>query len=42
MVFFNISDGKMFHGDMPVKGQQLVEEFINYYRDRLSCMWRKT
>lgn len=38
---FNISDGKMFNGDMPVKGQKLVEEFINHYRDRLLQMWEK-
>lgn len=36
---FSINDGKMFNGDMPAKGQKLVEEFINYHKDRLLQMW---
>lgn len=38
---FNIHDGKMFNGDMPIREQKLVEKFINYYRDRLLQMWEK-
>lgn len=29
----------MFEGDIPAKGQKLVKEFIEYYRDRLITMW---
>jgi hypothetical protein len=36
---FALSDGEMFEGDMPAKGQQLVKEFIEHYRDRLMIMW---
>ena len=38
---FRIEDGKMYLGDMPLKGQQLVEEFIKHHRDRLLQMWEK-
>ena len=33
------ADGEMFEGDIPSKGQQLVKEFIEFYRDRLMKMW---
>jgi hypothetical protein len=36
---FSLSDGEMFEGDIPAKGQKLVKEFIEYYRDRLLTMW---
>lgn len=36
---FVISNGEMFEGDMPPKGQALVKEFIEQYRDRLLLMW---
>lgn len=36
---FSLSDGEMFEGDIPVKGQQLVKEFIEHYRERLLNMW---
>lgn len=36
---FSIKDGNMFEGDMPQKGQALVEEFISQNRDRLMKMW---
>mgnify|MGYP004604900357 FL=1 len=36
---FSLSDGEMFEGDIPVKGQQMVKEFIEHYRERLLEMW---
>lgn len=36
---FSLSDGEMFEGDIPVKGQQLVKEFIEFYREKLIVMW---
>lgn len=38
---FAIGDGEMIEGDMPQKGQQIVREFIDYYRERLIQMWEK-
>ena len=29
----------MFEGDLPIKMQSLVREFINYYREPLIIMW---
>lgn len=36
---FSILDGNMFEGDLPIKMQSLVREFINYYREQLIKMW---
>ena len=36
---FSLSDGEMFEGDIPTRGQQLVKEFIEHYRERLLNMW---
>ena len=36
---FSLSDGEMFEVDIPVKGQQLVKEFIEFYREKLIVMW---
>lgn len=36
---FSLKDGKMFEGDLPLKGQMLVEEFIKYYQEKLLLMW---
>ena len=36
---FSLSDGEMFEGDIPAKGQQLVKAFIEHYRERLLKMW---
>ena len=36
---FALSNGEMFEGDMPPKGQTLVKEFIEHYRDRRLLMW---
>ena len=35
----SLSDGEMFEGDIPPKGQQMVKEFIDYYREKLLKMW---
>lgn len=37
---FSLQDGEMFEGDMPIKGQQLVKEFVLHYKDRLLEMWQ--
>jgi len=36
---FSLIDTEMFEGDMPAKGEQLVKEFIRYYREELLKMW---
>mgnify|MGYP006387406333 FL=1 len=39
MGMFSLENGEMFEGDMPSKGQVLVKEFIEHYRERLIMMW---
>lgn len=36
---FSLYDGEMFEGDIPPKGQQMVKEFIDHYREKLLKMW---
>ena len=36
---FSLSDCEMFEGDMPIKEQQMVKEFIEHYREKLIEMW---
>lgn len=36
---FSPLDGEMFEGDIPSKGQQMIKEFIEYYKERLLEMW---
>lgn len=36
---FSLSDGEMYEGDIPFKGQVLVKAFIEYYQDKLLAMW---
>lgn len=36
---FSLSDGEMFEGDIPIRGQQMVKDFILHYRDQLMRMW---
>ena len=36
---FSILDGNMFEGDLPIKIQSMVREFINYYKEQLIKMW---
>lgn len=39
VALFSLIDGEMFEGYIPMKGQQMVKEFVEYYRDRLLIMW---
>ena len=36
---FSLADGEMFEGDLPVNLQGLLQEFIDFYRDKLYAMW---
>ena len=36
---FSLKDGEIFQGDLPIKEQRLVKDFIDFYRDRLLVMW---
>ncbi len=36
---FSLANGEMFEGDIPIKGQMQVKEFIEYYREKLINMW---
>ena len=36
---FTIAEGDMFEGDLPIKTQAAVKQFISYYRERLLEMW---
>ncbi|MBQ2985911.1 MAG: DUF4160 domain-containing protein [Tyzzerella sp.] len=36
---FSLKDGEMFQGDLPIKEQRLVKDFIDFYRDKLLVMW---
>lgn len=36
---FKISDGQLLYGTFPIKGKQLVKEFIDKYRNELQEMW---
>lgn len=36
---FSLRDGEMFQGDLSIKEQRLVKNFIEFYRDRLLAMW---
>lgn len=36
---FSILDGNMIEGDLPMKIQSSVKEFIFYYREKLIKMW---
>ena len=36
---FSLNDGEMFEGDIPMKTQKYVQDFIDYYRDDLIEMW---
>ena len=39
VALFSLIDGEMFEGYIHMKGQQMVKEFVEYYRDRLLIMW---
>lgn len=36
---FSLESGEMFEGDVPIKGQAYVKEFIEFYREKLFRMW---
>lgn len=36
---FSLESGEMFEGDVPIKGQTYVKEFIEFYREKLLRMW---
>ena len=36
---FSLDDGEMFEGDIPIRGQQMVKDFVLYYKDKLIEMW---
>lgn len=36
---FDITTGKMTHGDLPKKAQELVEEWLAQYSTELQQMW---
>lgn len=37
---FSLLDGNMFEGDIPIKTQKMIKEFIIYYKERLIEMWK--
>ncbi len=39
MGVFSLENGEMFEGDLPKKGQQLVQIFIEKNREQLYSMW---
>lgn len=36
---FSIESGELMYGDIPLKGQILVKEFIDQYKEELFNMW---
>ncbi|MEC4295842.1 DUF4160 domain-containing protein [Adlercreutzia shanghongiae] len=36
---FNIQTFEMIEGDLPVKAQKMVQEWLALYADRLQAMW---
>ena len=36
---FSIENGELLYGDIPLKGQILVKDFIEHYKDKLLTMW---
>lgn len=37
---FSLEEGEMYEGDIPVKEQKLIKNFILYYKEQLYDMWR--
>ncbi len=37
---FSLEEGEMYEGDIPVKEQKLIKNFILYYREQLYDMWK--
>lgn len=38
---FALDDGDMFEGDIAIREQRMVRDFIIHYRDRLMEMWEE-
>ena len=38
---FALDDGDMFEGDISIREQRMVRDFIIHYRDRLMEMWEQ-
>ena len=38
---FSLYDGEMFEGDIPLKEQQMIKEFVRFYQKRLIQMWEQ-
>ena len=37
---FSLEEGEMYEGDIPVKEQKLIKNFILHYRKQLYDMWK--
>ena len=37
---FSLEEGEMYEGDIPVKEQKLIQNFILHYREQLYDMWK--
>ena len=37
---FSLEEGEMYEGDIPVKEQKLIKNFILHYKEQLYNMWR--
>ena len=37
---FSLENGDMFEGDIPLKEQRLIRQFIFHYREQLYQMWK--
>lgn len=36
---FSLDDAEMYEGDIPVKEQKMIKNFIQHYRNQLFTMW---
>ena len=37
---FSLEEGEMYEGDIPVKEQKMIKNFILHYREQLYDMWK--
>ena len=37
---FSLEEGEMYEGDIPVKEQKLIKNFILHYKEQLYNMWK--
>ena len=40
MGLFSLEEGEMYEGDIPVKEQKLIKNFILHYKEQLYDMWK--